>query len=839
MQPTYDTIIYLIHFDEPYRHAKHYMGSTHNLHSRLTDHAIGEGARLMEVIEQAGITWQLTRVWQGARKLERLLKSRKEAPNLCPVCAGEAAYGRARYPDLGKVTDAVQLLRLEHPSEVERVEDYYERRMSTPWLYWGDDEKRVGGEWYGQLAKEFGLQGEIDRERLYRLIEGREPNTGEQLIKDIGHEEYISRAGLVVTFSLPIQIATVADLSGNDELREGILRDHIESARIALEGMEKNHAYARIGDRREQSGNLIASIHHHGLGGPSGPLLLQVNTQAVIMNMTRGCDGRIHPLSENELLDGQAAATAVYLASLTDRLQRRGIEVALHPETGAPEVRRITQKYIEAVRPRGEDVHFRKRRKEAESLSEQWKGETASFDNNQGIGVSVENCRAVLKTDYANPQAGVFYTNSHGARFFQWLYEEAARETAREAGRSSEEVAEIRFGHSMMTANRDGVDIARQILDVNADNFLRNFGFTEEQIAGVKNIISTLDDALKQNVETFSFINVDHPRPFRELAEAHEIFHGWQLLLEAKTGRPHISEDWVRRQPGFDKVSGWLAAHHYPSGVQSTAREWAAFAATDDLRRMGLSRDETVTFLKNYFDQIVIEHGVDVLDKIGRVSRDARDIINDLKMQFAAERQKGARYEQHEGGAEGKTDTSPKFQKIDLGGELDNRAGADRRSAERGLAEWLGGAVFGGSGGAGGGAGRSGRVAYTGTETLIAALQSIANIEAPDPSGKRSLKELSGEAIGIARSAIAQAGGAEVIRDREAGAALAKIVDAGPSDQQGRLLSLQDRIDTAVKIARETIAEIQSRTLAGGAVENAAEMAQSRQPSTRSQGIGW
>jgi hypothetical protein len=125
------------------------------------------------------------------------------------------------------------------------------------------------------------------------------------------------------------------------------------------------------------------------------------------------------------------------------------------------------------------------------------------------------------------------------------------------------------------------------------------------------------------------------------------------------------------------------------------------------------------------------------------------------------------------------------------------------------------------------------------TEALIAALQTIANIEAPDPSGKRSLKELSGAARDVARSAIAQAGGAEAIQDKEVGAALGKIAGVGTTDQQGRLLSWQDRIDTAVKIARETVEEIQSRTLARGAAVSAAEMAQSRQPSPRGHGIGW
>lgn len=90
-------MIYLLHFDQPYRHARHYLGFAEDLDARLERHASGHGARLMEVVTAAGITWRCVRTWQGGRKLERQLKNRKEAPALCPVCAGEKAAKRANY----------------------------------------------------------------------------------------------------------------------------------------------------------------------------------------------------------------------------------------------------------------------------------------------------------------------------------------------------------------------------------------------------------------------------------------------------------------------------------------------------------------------------------------------------------------------------------------------------------------------------------------------------------------------------------------------------------------------------------------------------------------------
>ena len=78
--------VYLIHLDTPYKHARHYTGWTTDLAARLHAHRNGRGARLMEVITAAGITWRLARTWPGGRDRERAIKDRHEAPRLCPEC---------------------------------------------------------------------------------------------------------------------------------------------------------------------------------------------------------------------------------------------------------------------------------------------------------------------------------------------------------------------------------------------------------------------------------------------------------------------------------------------------------------------------------------------------------------------------------------------------------------------------------------------------------------------------------------------------------------------------------------------------------------------------------
>jgi predicted GIY-YIG superfamily endonuclease len=73
-------VIYMLHFDRPYRHAKHYVGWAADLLDRLDQHVTGHGARLIAVIWQAGIGFTLIRICEGTRSRERAIKNDGGAP---------------------------------------------------------------------------------------------------------------------------------------------------------------------------------------------------------------------------------------------------------------------------------------------------------------------------------------------------------------------------------------------------------------------------------------------------------------------------------------------------------------------------------------------------------------------------------------------------------------------------------------------------------------------------------------------------------------------------------------------------------------------------------------
>jgi hypothetical protein len=87
--------VYLICFDAPYFHARHYVGYSDNIAQRLEMHRAGHGSPLLAAVLAAGIDWHLVQVWPGAdRTFERKLHNR-HGSRLCPLAACQAVQ-RAR-----------------------------------------------------------------------------------------------------------------------------------------------------------------------------------------------------------------------------------------------------------------------------------------------------------------------------------------------------------------------------------------------------------------------------------------------------------------------------------------------------------------------------------------------------------------------------------------------------------------------------------------------------------------------------------------------------------------------------------------------------------------------
>jgi hypothetical protein len=79
--------VYLLCLRPPVAHARHYVGSTHDIAGRMAKHRAGEGARLLQVaVLERGGDFVLVRTWPGGRNLERAFHDAQNSVRWCPDC---------------------------------------------------------------------------------------------------------------------------------------------------------------------------------------------------------------------------------------------------------------------------------------------------------------------------------------------------------------------------------------------------------------------------------------------------------------------------------------------------------------------------------------------------------------------------------------------------------------------------------------------------------------------------------------------------------------------------------------------------------------------------------
>lgn len=84
--------LYLLHFDPPLAHARHYLGWAKSIEKRTREHFNGtrKSSPLLRAALAQGSTLTLARVWEGEdRNYERRLKNRGGLARQCPICKGE------------------------------------------------------------------------------------------------------------------------------------------------------------------------------------------------------------------------------------------------------------------------------------------------------------------------------------------------------------------------------------------------------------------------------------------------------------------------------------------------------------------------------------------------------------------------------------------------------------------------------------------------------------------------------------------------------------------------------------------------------------------------------
>jgi conjugative relaxase-like TrwC/TraI family protein len=256
------------------------------------------------------------------------------------------------------------MVTLSKPISSGQAQAYHKEEFANAKENYYTEGERVRGEWQGQLAERWGLQGEVQEQQFARLSEGQHPATGEQLVRHQTAREYENergemvrsmehRAGWDATFSAPKSVSLTALVGGDDRVREA----HRESVRTALDEMEK-YVQARMGGNvpaQTTGAWAVAKFEHDSSRPVDGYAAPQLHTHAVVFNVTETADGNTRALQPQELYKTQQYATAVYRSELASHLQRMGYEIE-RGEHGQPEIKGYSREYLEASSPRRQQI---------------------------------------------------------------------------------------------------------------------------------------------------------------------------------------------------------------------------------------------------------------------------------------------------------------------------------------------------------------------------------------------------------------------------------------------------------------------------------------------------
>ena len=204
------------------------------------------------------------------------------------------------------------------------AEDYYSKPGDAP------------GQWLGDLAKELGLEGELDRTAYAAILEGRDPTSGAVLVRRPPTRTYTDSCGRErtkepvlaydVRFAAPKSVSLVYAL-GDAETRTQLLGAYDRAVAAGIRYLEGQACFVqrgRGGKLIEPGQGFVAMTFRHRISRAGDPAL---HTHVLLSNLTRArSDGRwlslAAPKGRSAIYQHAKAAGYVFQAQLRAELVR-------------------------------------------------------------------------------------------------------------------------------------------------------------------------------------------------------------------------------------------------------------------------------------------------------------------------------------------------------------------------------------------------------------------------------------------------------------------------------------------------------------------------------------
>ncbi|HEX6204993.1 MAG TPA: MobF family relaxase [Solirubrobacterales bacterium] len=237
-------------------------------------------------------------------------------------------------------------------------DDYYTKPGEAP------------GEWVGDLADELGLSGQVDAHGYGAILEGRDPSSGEELVKrpetrfrarPDGSEKRVEPVlGYDVRFSAPKSVSLLYAL-GSEETKDRIVAVMNDAVRQGIAHLEREACMVQRGKggvRIETGRGFVGMAFRHRMSRAGDPAL---HVHVVISNLTRALsDGKwlslASPKGRSPLFPHGKSAGIVFQSALRAGFLREfGLEFR-EVRNGYADLKGFDRDLIEAFSTRSREI---------------------------------------------------------------------------------------------------------------------------------------------------------------------------------------------------------------------------------------------------------------------------------------------------------------------------------------------------------------------------------------------------------------------------------------------------------------------------------------------------
>ena len=225
------------------------------------------------------------------------------------------------------------------------------RSANNGFAYFQNDsyyDNRSNGRWFGKNIRELELNNDLNKDDFQKILNGVDKDGNVLVVNAINKKR---RSYIDLTFSCP---KSVSILSFSDDKIE---QAHNDAVNKAVEVLQDNYSITREGAQGKnayRTNNIISSIFNHHESRELDPHL---HSHCLVMNLTKGNDGKYRSIEMSEIYKNQLYLGQIYKNELAINLNKLGYKIRItNLKNGTFEIDGVNEDIIKQFSTRREQV---------------------------------------------------------------------------------------------------------------------------------------------------------------------------------------------------------------------------------------------------------------------------------------------------------------------------------------------------------------------------------------------------------------------------------------------------------------------------------------------------